>query len=78
MKVFSLVSDLFPDLVIDIFAKEPFSFEAEYAASVWKEVAPDVGAHIVSVPGLIKLKMEADRERDRTDIEKLRQLHPGI
>jgi len=78
MKVFNLVSDLFPDVVIDIFVNEPFSFEAEYAVSVWKEVASEVGAYIVSVPALIKLKLEADRERDRTDIEKLRQLHPGI
>jgi hypothetical protein len=33
MKVFNLVSDSYPDVVIDIFPEEPFSFEAEYKVS---------------------------------------------
>jgi hypothetical protein len=76
MKVFSLFSDHFPDVVIDIFTREPFSFAEEFAAASWKEIAPHVGARVVSVTALIRLKMEADRERDRTDIEKLRKLYP--
>jgi hypothetical protein len=77
MKVFNLVSDRYPDVVIDIFPKEPFSFEAEYKASVLKEVAPKVSAQVVSVPALIILKQDADRPQDRTDIDKLRKLYPG-
>jgi len=75
MKVFNLVSDQHPDVTIDVFPKEPFAFETEYARGEWKEVAPHVRAYVVSVPALIGLKMEANRDLDRVDIEKLRKLH---
>ena len=78
MKVFNLVSDQYPDVVIDIFPKEPFPFEVEYRASVSKEVAPQVNAQVVGLPALIALKLEADRPQDRADVDKLRKLHPGI
>src|ERR1700761_729845 len=45
MTVFSLVSDQFPDVTVDIFAQEPFDFEKQYALGGWKEVAPNVKAH---------------------------------
>jgi hypothetical protein len=76
MKVFNLVSDRHPDVVIDVFPQEPFIFEVEYARGEMKEVAPHVFAHVVSLPTLIALKIGADRERDRTDIDKLKKLHP--
>ena len=77
MKVFNLVSDRYPDVVIDIFPMEPFSFDAEFAAGEWKDVAPNITARVVSVPALIELKIEANRERDRDDIDKLRKLYPS-
>jgi len=77
MKVFNLVSDAHPTVSIDIFPKEPFSFETEYAAAVWKDVAPDVRARVVSVPTLIALKIEANRPRDLDDIDKLGKLYPS-
>jgi hypothetical protein len=77
MKVFGLVSDQHPEVTIDIFTKEPFSFDREYARAEVKEFASDVPAFVVSVPTLIALKIEANRVRDLDDIEKLRQLHPG-
>lgn len=77
MKVFNLVSDRYPDVVIDIFPKEPFIFDVEYAASVWKEVAPNIQANVVSVSALISLKLEAMRPRDVDDIDKLRKLYPS-
>ncbi len=76
MKVFNLVSDDYPDVTIDIFPKEPFVFETEFAQRESKEVAPHVRADVVSVPALIALKIEANRDRDRDDIDKLRKLHP--
>ena len=76
MKVFQLVSDRFPDVSIDIFPQAPFPFDAEYAAAVSKDIAPKVSACVVSVAALIRLKREADRERDRIDIDKLLKLHP--
>jgi len=76
MKVFNLVSDLYPDVTIDVFVKEPFEFESEYARAQAKEVAPHVRARVVSLGTLIALKKEANREQDRTDIEKLQRLYP--
>jgi hypothetical protein len=78
MKVFNLVSDRFPDVVIDVFPKEPFSFDVEYQVSVSREVAPQISAQVVALPALIALKLEADRPQDRADIDKLRKLHPEI
>jgi hypothetical protein len=77
MKVFNLISDRYPDVSIDIFPKEPFGFKKEFAAAAWKDVAPNVRARVVSVSGLIKLKMEANRDCDRDDIDKLRKLYPS-
>ncbi len=74
MKVFNLVSDRYPDVVIDIFPREPFSFEAEFTKAAWKEIAPNVRAHVVTIPTLIALKTEASRPRDLDDIDKLRKL----
>jgi len=77
MQVFSLVSDQHPDVTIDIFTKEPFAFDREYALAEVKELASNASAFVVSVSTLIALKLEANRDRDRDDIEKLRKLHPG-
>jgi hypothetical protein len=77
MKVFSLVSDQHQDVTIDIFAKEPFAFDEEYARSEAREVAAKVTAFVVSLPALIALKIEADRHKDHDDIDKLRKLHPS-
>jgi hypothetical protein len=76
MRVFNVISDRYPDVTIDIFPKEPFAFEVEYAAAEWKDIAPNIRARVVSVPSLIALKTEANRLRDLDDIDKLRKLHP--
>jgi hypothetical protein len=76
MVVFNLVSDRFPGLAIDVFTKEPFEFEAEYARAESKEIAPNIWARVVSVATLITLKKVADRDQDRIDIAKLRKLYP--
>jgi hypothetical protein len=74
MKVFNLVSDRFPDTVIDIFPKEPFSFEAEFARAELKEIAPNIQARVAAIAALIALKEEANRPKDLDDISKLRKL----
>jgi hypothetical protein len=76
MKVFNLVSDRYRDVPIDIFSKDPFLFDVEYAAALWKEITPKVCAPMVSVSALIRLKLLADRPQDRIDIDKLRKLYP--
>ena len=75
MVVFNLVSDRFPDVVIDIFTKEPFIFDREYDAASWREFAPGIAARVVALETLIALKAAADRPRDRLDIEELRKLN---
>jgi hypothetical protein len=74
MKVFNLVSDRYPDTVIDIFPKEPFSFEAEFARAELKNVTPNIQARVAAIPALIALKIEANRPIDIDDISKLRKL----
>jgi hypothetical protein len=73
MVVFNLVSDRFPDVVIDIFTNEPFAFDVEYDAASWREFAPGIAARVVALETLIALKTQADRTQDRLDIEKLRR-----
>jgi hypothetical protein len=77
MKVFNLVSDSYPDVTIDIFPKEPFPFDSEYSRGELKEVAPNVMANVVCMAALIALKIEANRDRDRNDIDKLQKLYPS-
>ena len=72
MIVFNLISDQFPDVVIDLFAKEPFEFDVAYDAATWREFAPGIAARVVDYETLIKLKTEANRPQDQLDIEKLR------
>jgi hypothetical protein len=78
MKVFNLVSDRFPDVVIDVFVREPFAFDAEYRTATEREVAPHIRAKVLSLPALMVLKREADRPKDRLDIDNLRLLYPDI
>jgi hypothetical protein len=73
MVVFNLVSDRFPDVAIDIFAKDPFIFDTEYDLASWREFAPGIAARVVALETLIKLKTEANRLQDKLDIEKLRK-----
>jgi hypothetical protein len=75
MKVFNLLSDKLPDVPIDIFSREPFVFEEEYARAAWREVAPGLTVPVVSVGTLIAMKNEAGRPNDLTDIAKLQRLH---
>jgi hypothetical protein len=74
MMVFNLVSDLYPDVTVDIFAREPFSFETEYATATRLEIAPQVIAPVVSMSTLIAMKAAVGRAQDLIDIEKLSKL----
>ena len=54
---------------------EPFDFESEYANAMQGELAPGVSVPFVSLPTLIAMKEEANRPRDRDDIQHLRWIH---
>jgi len=76
MVVFNLISDRLPDTNIDIFTKEPFEFETEFARTEVKDIAPNIRARVVSIPTLITLKKVANRLQDQIDIDKLQKLYP--
>jgi hypothetical protein len=72
MKVFNVFSDQYPDVTIDLFPTEPFSFEAEFRRAVWFDLASDLKVPVVSIEQLIAMKTEANRPQDQIDIEKLK------
>jgi len=72
MLVFSLASDSHPDTTVDIFAKEPFDFEAEHAAAEIHHLAYGVPLPLVRLSTLIAMKQETNRPRDQDDVLHLR------
>lgn len=71
MQVFSLESDIYPETTVDIFAEEPFAFDAEYDAAEVHELAPGVSLPLVRLRTLITMKREAHRPVDEDDVRHL-------
>jgi len=71
MQVFSLASDAHPDATVNIFATEPFDFDAEHAAAEVLELAPGVSLPLVRLPTLIAMKQKANRPTDQDDVQHL-------
>jgi hypothetical protein len=74
MLVLQLWSDLHRETPIDIFVKEPFPFDSEYARSVHFEVATDLWVPTLSLDRLIEMKMASGRPRDLEDVRQLKKL----
>jgi hypothetical protein len=72
MQVLQLWSDRHRETAIDIFVREPFPFEEEYANALIKPLYGTIEVRFISIPTLIKMKEAAGREQDRIDIEHLR------
>jgi hypothetical protein len=72
MQVLQLWSDRHRETSVDIFVREPFPFEEEYANALIKPLYGTLEVRFVSIPTLIKMKEAAGREQDRIDIEHLR------
>jgi predicted nucleotidyltransferase len=73
LTVFSLWSDRFPGLEVDLFVSEPFDFDATFARAV--TVALDEAtATVVSLADLLALKRSAARPIDHADVEALKSL----
>lgn len=72
MQVFQLWSDSRRDTPIDIFVREPFPFDEEYARALVKPLYGSVEVRFVTIPTLIKMKETAGRSQDIIDIEHLR------
>jgi len=77
MVVLNLQSDRHSETPIDIFVKEPFDFDAEYAAALVVEIAPGVQSRTVGLKALIRLKQQAGRPQDLADVAELRSIHGG-
>jgi hypothetical protein len=73
LTVFSLWSDRFPGLEVDLFVSEPFDFDATYARAV---VVPldEISATVVSLDDLVELKRTSARPLDLADVEALESL----
>lgn len=76
MIVLKFWSDLHRRTPIDVFVYEPFDFAEEYANARREVIFGDVRAPVVGYQALLKMKAEARRERDLSDIAALRKLDP--
>jgi hypothetical protein len=74
MLVLQMWSDAHIETPIDIFANEPFDFDAEYARALVGTAPDDPPARFASIPALIAMKRAAGRATDLIDIEKLREI----
>jgi hypothetical protein len=73
MVVFSLWSPDHPGLEVDLFAEEPFDFEAVYARSL--EVGLDrERVRVIGLDDLLAMKRSVGRHRDQEDVEALEAL----
>jgi hypothetical protein len=74
MLVLQLWSDSHRETPIDIFVKEPFVFDVEYARAVQFELAPDLWVPTLSLDRLLEMKTAAGRPRDLEDVRQLQKL----
>lgn len=72
MQVLQFWSDHHAETPVDLFVREPFPFEEEYARAPVKELAGAGPVPIVSLSTLIQMKEEVGRTADRLDVEHLR------
>lgn len=73
MTVFQLWSEDHRETSVDVFVREPFDFDREYAAALRKFLFGRIEVPVVSLPTLIDMKEAAGRPEDKIDVEHLRQ-----
>ncbi len=73
LTVFSMWSDRFPELEVDLFVQEPFDFEAVYARAV-RVPLDTTTATVIALDDLVELKRASGRPIDLADVEALRAL----
>jgi predicted nucleotidyltransferase len=74
MVVFSLISEQYKLIPIDIFIREPFNFEEELEHAEWIKLGEGLKAPFVRIEQLIQMKKESGREKDTLDLEKLMEI----
>lgn len=70
MQVLQFWSDRHRETPVDVFVRDPFDFETEYARALVKPLGP-INIRFVSIPALIRMKRAAGRTQDMIDIEHL-------
>lgn len=76
MLVFQLTTGRPRELPIDIFVREPFDFDQEFARARHFEMAPDVIVPVACIKALTTLKLAAGRPNDLDDLRRLKMLFP--
>jgi hypothetical protein len=72
MTVLQFYSDRHRETCVDVFASEPFPFDAEYGVAFVKGMVEGVEVRFVSLETLFRMKEEAGRPKDLADIGDLR------
>ena len=73
MIVLQFWRDESPD--VDVFVREPFDFDSEWANARIEQVTPDLQARVVGLEALLELKRQASRPQDLADIDALTKLY---
>lgn len=74
MMVFTLISSDLNELVVDIFAEEPFNFEETIANCFRDNLSEEESIPFLDLDSLIEMKQKAGRPHDLRDIEELQLL----
>jgi hypothetical protein len=77
MQVLQFWSDAHRETPIDVFVREPFPFEEEYARALVKPLYGEIEVRFVSLVTLIRMKEAVGRAQDRIDVEQLRMKLEG-
>ena len=73
MIVLQFWRDESPD--VDVFVREPFDFDTEWASARVEQVTPELQARVVRLEALLELKRQAARPQDLADIDALIKLY---
>lgn len=74
LTVFSITSDRFPLLTIDLFAENPFPFEEVYKKAYTDRINEETELKCVDLNTLIEMKEKVARQQDLIDVEYLKKL----
>ncbi len=72
MQVLPFWSDRHRETPVNVFAAEPFDFDAEYAKAYSAELSPDFSVRLVRIETLMRMKQKAGRPMDMDDVQHLR------
>jgi hypothetical protein len=75
MMVLAFHSERHPETPVDLFASEPFDFDAEHSAALSVELSPGTSVRVLGLRALLEMKRAADRPQDRADVAELSLIH---